>query len=81
MFCVPAEISEFSKSEAGFSGTVYLDDTKMVNDATISSYIDGERTGETNVSDGSYSLLISQPLDKDFGGLPINFWLSVNGAN
>ena len=81
VFCVPAEISEFSKSEAGFSGTVYLDDTKMVNDATISSYIDGERTGETDVSDGSYSLLISQPLDKDFGGLPIEFWLSVNGDN
>ena len=81
VFCVPAELSEFSKSEAGFSGTVYLDDTKMVNDATISSYIDGERTGETNVSDGSYSLLISQPLDKDFGGLTIEFWLSVNGDN
>ena len=26
-------------------------------------------------------LLISQPLDKDFGGLPIEFWLSVNGDN
>ena len=81
VFCVPAEISEFSKSEAGFSGTVSVDDTKMVSDSTISGYIDGEKIGETNVSAGSYSLLISQPLDKDFEGLPIKFRLSVNGSN
>ena len=77
VFCVPAEISEFSKHEAGFSGTIYVDDTKIVNDATISSYINGEKTDETNVSEGSYSLLIPQPQDKDFEGLPIKFRLSV----
>ena len=77
VFCVPVNISEFSKYEAGFSGTVYVDDVKMTNDATIYSLIDGDKTGETELSDGSFSLLISQPLDKNFEGLPIEFRLSV----
>jgi len=61
-----------------FVGSVTLDGVAAVDGAAVTAWIDGERVGSTNASDGGYVLQVEQ-FDTEFKGETVSF--KVSGAN